>query len=287
MGRFARAEEIANAALFLASDESSYVNAAGVPGRRRDQRGVHDAAWWNGWGEIGWRRFLGNARRGAAQARQVATAAASPAELAYPGHCEHLTGQRGAHAEQRPGHGILEEIRVQQRVEHQRRKRGPDRRPHRVPARGAEQRDQRPRSPTRDRPAPDQALLGADRDRNRVRCRQGLRGAAVVGAVLLDERARPVAPEGRSPNSATPPLTSPPRPLEAPFRPWLSPNVVGEIATAAAPSAITASATHQRPRRASSAAPPTRPGRPAARRGSSVRASGRAPPQDGQHHHGP
>ena len=44
MGRFARAEEIAAAALFLASDESIYVNASDVPGRRRAQRRLHDAA---------------------------------------------------------------------------------------------------------------------------------------------------------------------------------------------------------------------------------------------------
>ena len=43
MGRMAQPREIVNAALFLASDESSYVNAATFIGRRRPQRRLRDA----------------------------------------------------------------------------------------------------------------------------------------------------------------------------------------------------------------------------------------------------
>ena len=44
MGRFARAEEIANGALFLASDESSLRHRVDVPRRRRPQRRLRHAA---------------------------------------------------------------------------------------------------------------------------------------------------------------------------------------------------------------------------------------------------
>ena len=43
MGRFGEAKEMAQAALFLASDESSYITGATFIGRRRHHRGVCDA----------------------------------------------------------------------------------------------------------------------------------------------------------------------------------------------------------------------------------------------------
>ena len=58
-----------------------------------------------------------------------------------------------------------------------------------------------------------------------------------------------------------PPETRPARPLEAPLRPWLSPNVFGVTATAIAPIATTATATttarDTRQRSAASVARPT------------------------------
>ena len=63
-----------------------------------------------------------------------------------------------------------------------------------------------------------------------------------------------------------PPVTRLARPLEAPLSPWLSPNVFGEIATATAPTATTATATQRaRDTFQRSAASVPRPTRSAAR----------------------
>ena len=96
----------------------------------------------------------------------------------------------------------------------------------------------------------DQALLGGDRDRDRVRGRQRLPDLVVVGAVLGLERARAEPPERPSGEQVSPPVTRPARPLEAPFSPWLRPK---------------SSARSRPPRRRARRPPPRRTPRPASR----------------------
>ncbi len=144
----------------------------------------------------------------------------------------------------------------------------------------AQQDDRRDDHERKVRELADQALLGGDRDRDRVRGRQRLRGARVALAVLVDERARAVSPERPVPEHVdSPPLTRPARPLEAPLRPWLSPKVFGEMASAAPPCRDHCDRRDQRPFDASTAAPPACRGRRAAPQGSSATASAPAHPR--------
>ena len=103
--------------------------------------------------------------------------------------------ERDPDPQQRPGGRILEEVGVQHRVEHKRDERGRDRAADGVSARAADQAADRGDHQRDVDQLADQPLLGGDRDRDRVRRRQGRRDRLVMGAVLLDERARAPAPD--------------------------------------------------------------------------------------------